>query len=403
MAFSIANALQNNLPNPIAIDQLKRKNALAEQDQQIQQQNALTYQNQGAMQSENMRRNWLAQDTQTQQTQQADSAKWAYGAAQQLAAAKDPAQFAALADQFAQDPRARVLNIDRSHITPEAVQQIVGQAGVAAGVAPQKPFDQTPEGQQAAAQHGYRLDEIKATGTQSRLTEQTKASEKAKSAASGALTDEAKSLAVERLLAGEKPSSVLGNLGRGAQGAADLRSVQNLLAQTAKTRNISGAQVVKIMQSTAADGRAVLELGAREGKIAARVQEAQNFAIVAKDASAAVPRGQFLPYNKLQQATETQLSDPKLAKLKAATNSLINAYAAAVGGGVPTVHDKEAAADMLSTAQSPEAYNAVVDQLILETEKALEAPGQVRERMTGVPAQDGADVGHTNADPLGIR
>jgi hypothetical protein len=204
----------------------------------------------------------------------------------------------------------------------------------------------------------------------------------------GGLSDDAKQLAVDRLLAGEKPSSVLANLGRGAQGANDLRGIQNLLATTAKNRGVSGPQLVKIMQSTSADGRAITELGAREGKIAARVQEAQNFAQVAKDASAQVDRGSFVPWNKLSQMGDTQMSNPKLAKLKAATVSLINAYAAAIGGGTPTVHDKEAAEHMLSTAQSSEAYNAVVDQMILETQQALAAPGQVRERMTGIKPQD---------------
>lgn len=206
------------------------------------------------------------------------------------------------------------------------------------------------------------------------------------------LNDAAKQLAVDRLLSGEKPSSVLGNLGRGAQGARDLRAIQNLLADTAGKRGITGPQLVKIMQSTAADGRAVLELGAREGKIAARVQEAQNFAQIAKAASAEVPRSKFLPWNKLKQIAETNLSDPKLARLKAATVSLVNAYAAAVGGGTPTVHDKEAAENMLATAQSPEAYDAVVDQLITETEQALAAPEQVRERMTGIKPQGGSDL-----------
>jgi len=198
---------------------------------------------------------------------------------------------------------------------------------------------------------------------------------------SGALTDDTKQFMAERLLNGEKASAVLGNLGRGAQGAADLRDVQNLLPTLAKQKGIGAAQLANIMQNTAADARTLTELGAREGKIAPRVQEAINFGDIAKQASADVPRGGFVPWNRLSQTADSALSDPKLAKLKAATNSLINAYAAAVGGGSPTVHDKEAAEHMLSTAQSPEAYNAVVDQLILESQKALDAPGQVRARL----------------------
>lgn len=211
---------------------------------------------------------------------------------------------------------------------------------------------------------------------------------------SGALTDDAKNFMIDRLLNGERPAVVLGNLGRGAQGAADLRDIQNRLPQVAASRGITGGQLANIMQNTSADARTLTELGAREGKIAPRVQEAQNFANIAKQASAAVPRGSFLPWNKLSQMADTQLNDPALAKLKAATVSLINAYAASVGGGAIHVHDQETAGKLLSAAQSPEAYNAVVDQLITETQGALAAPGQVR-------AGINAGAGRTSATAAG--
>lgn len=207
---------------------------------------------------------------------------------------------------------------------------------------------------------------------------------------SGALTDDAKNFMIDRLLNGEKPSTVLGNLGRGQQGAADLRDIQNRLPQIAAARGITGGQLANIMQNTAADARTLTELGAREGKIAPRVQEALNFANIAKQASAAVPRGGFMPWNKLSQMADTQLNDPALAKLKAATVSFINAYAASVGGGAIHVHDQETAGKLLSAAQSPEAYNAVVDQLITETQGALAAPGQVR---SGINSAAGRTAG----------
>lgn len=216
---------------------------------------------------------------------------------------------------------------------------------------------------------------------------------------SGALTDDAKSFMIDRLLNGEKPSVVLGNLGRGAQGASDLRDIQNRLPAIAASRGITGSQLANIMQNTSADARTLTELGAREGKIAPRVQEAQNFAYIAKAASAAVPRGSFVPWNKLAQAADSSISDPALAKLKAATNSLINAYAAAVGGGSPTVHDKEAAEKMLSTAQSPEAYNAVVDQLITETQAALDAPGKVRSNLNTAAGRKPAEAAAGDVPP----
>lgn len=209
------------------------------------------------------------------------------------------------------------------------------------------------------------------------------------------LSDEAVDLAAKRLLNGEPASVVLANFGRGTQGAANITAVQNHFAQLAAGAGMDAEGIATKTQELGSEKRARLELGAREGKIAPRVQEAQNFAHIAKEASAAVPRGGFVPWTKLRQYSDSQLSDPALAKLKAATNSLVNAYAAAVGGGVPTVHDKEAADKMLSTAQSPEAYDAVVDQLILETEAALQAPKQVMKDMR-------ADSTHKAPDTAGL-
>lgn len=207
------------------------------------------------------------------------------------------------------------------------------------------------------------------------------------------LSDDAVDLAAKRLLNGEPASVVLANFGRGTQGAANITAVQNHFAKLAAGAGMDAEGIATKTQELGSEKRARLELGAREGKIAPRVQEAQNFAYIAKEASAAVPRGTFVPWTKLKQATDASLSDPALAKLKAATNSLVNAYAAAVGGGVPTVHDKEAADKMLSTAQSPEAYNAVVDQLILETEAALQAPKQVMKDMRGESTHKNAPAG----------
>jgi len=210
---------------------------------------------------------------------------------------------------------------------------------------------------------------------------------------SGGLSDDTKDFLADRILNGEKVSSVAGNLGRGAQGAADLRDIQNRVVARARDRGISAEQLGGITQDFSAAGRTLTELGAREGKIAPRVQEAVNFANIAKDASAAVPRGSFLPWTKLSQMSDTQLNDPALAKLKAATVSLINAYAAAVGGGQIHVHDQEQAGKLLSAAQSPEAYNAVVDQLLTEAQGALNAPGQVQDRIRGMRPGPGSPSG----------
>jgi hypothetical protein len=199
--------------------------------------------------------------------------------------------------------------------------------------------------------------------------------------AGATMSDKAIDFAARRLLNGEPANKVLANFGRGAQGAQNITAVQNRLADLAADGGVSPQLMAVLTQELAADSRTRLELGAREGKIASRVEEAKQFAKIAGDASIKVPRGKFVPINQLMQYTDKQLSDPDLAAFRAANVSLINAYAAAVGGGVPTVHDKEAAEAMLSTAQSPEAYQAVVNQLITEMDAALAAPRNVMDAM----------------------
>jgi hypothetical protein len=195
----------------------------------------------------------------------------------------------------------------------------------------------------------------------------------------GILSEEALDLISERALAGDR--TALQNLGRGTQGSKNLAAVLNKTAEKARARGLDAQSIIRNIQETAAEGRTRLELGAREGRIAPRVQEAQNFARIALKASAAVPRGSFRAMNQLLQEGGKQASDPKLAAFRAANISLINAYAGAVGGGVMHIHDQVTAREMLSTADSEEAYKAVVNQLLTETEAALEAPRQVLERM----------------------
>lgn len=218
------------------------------------------------------------------------------------------------------------------------------------------------------------------------------------------MSEDAIELAAGRIVNGEKAKDVLANFGRGNQGSANITAVQNRVAAMAKERGMSVQEFAVVNQELSAQARARTELGAREGKIAARVEEAKQFADIAGKASAEVPRGSFVPVSRLLQMADTQLSDPKLAAFKAANVSLINAYAAAVGGGVPTVHDKEAAEKMLSTAQSPEAYQAVVNQLITEMNAALQAPRSVMEEMRQHDLGGGLGSPGTGADdPLGIR
>ena len=199
-----------------------------------------------------------------------------------------------------------------------------------------------------------------------------------KATAAGGLSDDSKDLIAGQILAGKKPSDVMGSLGRGAQGAKDVRDIQNRVSAMAKEQGVSPQRLVAAQQELTSMNRAISEAGRREGAIASSVREAKKFGEAALKASETVDRGSFMPWNKLVQMGEKGLSDPKLAAFYARTTSFLNAYVKATsGGGASDAASREHARAMLSTAQSPEAYKAVVEALLNETDLAAQAPTEV--------------------------
>src|SRR5579885_1397919 len=215
----------------------------------------------------------------------------------------------------------------------------------------------------------------------------------------GNLNPEAVDLAAQRLINGEEAKSVLANFGRGKQGAADIAAVQNRFAAMAREQGLSADDIALRIQEMRGSARAELELGAREGKIAPRVQEAKKFAELALAASADVPRGDWKGKNNFLQWVQDQASGKELGRFQAANVSLINAYAAAIGGGTIHMHDQEVGAKLLSTANGPEAYKAKVEQLITETETALKAPEDVKQQWRETRARDAAQRRGPNVPP----
>jgi hypothetical protein len=81
-------------------------------------------------------------------------------------------------------------------------------------------------------------------------------------------------------------------------------------------------------------------------------------------ASDALPRGRFVPINKLLQMGDTQISDPALKTFKQANLQLAELWARAMNPtGVMRESDREMALGILSTADSPETYRTVVGNL----------------------------------------
>lgn len=121
--------------------------------------------------------------------------------------------------------------------------------------------------------------------------------------------------------------------------------------------------------------------GTREAQLGFAVSELANFVPLASAASDKVPRSGFKPINQLIQSGENQWS-PEQAAFVAANRSVINAFAQVASRGVPTVHSTEEAEKMLNTAQSHDAYKAVLKQLQLEARAAQNAPKDVRKDLS---------------------
>jgi hypothetical protein len=122
----------------------------------------------------------------------------------------------------------------------------------------------------------------------------------------------------------------------------------------------------------------------------------QGNTLIGREASDAVPRTNWVPVNKAIQAYQSGTSDPDLKKFGASNLTIINTYARAINpNGVGTVADKEHAHEMLSTADGPEAYKAVLDQLDKEIEMAHNAPVKAR---AGFRSERAARTGGAKAD-----
>lgn len=125
------------------------------------------------------------------------------------------------------------------------------------------------------------------------------------------------------------------------------------LAERIKTGQLDFG--VQKKETTVAAGQA--------GKIAVAQNEVLEFGQLALEASAQVPRGDFVPWTKLNQMGERNISDPKLKRFYIMNNALLNAYdSLAARGGT----DKEKRAENRHNAEiadSQETYAASIQAM----------------------------------------
>lgn len=218
-----------------------------------------------------------------------------------------------------------------------------------------------------------------------------------KPAATASMDDETAEFLADRVAAGDTRALI--GLGRGAQGAENLAKINALVARRAKDGqqvNPAAAQILRNAAVQAQQVSAARALGTKDIHFGVAEKAMEESLPIALEASRAVPRTQWQAVNKLIQAGQTQVGDPALRKFLIATDTAVKDYARTINPtGVLRESDIFFARKLLSTADSPRAYEAALEQLKVEagvTRRALER--QKQEVATGKHApQGGGDHG----------
>lgn len=219
----------------------------------------------------------------------------------------------------------------------------------------------------------------------------------AEASGSGAkLNDKTLDQMADQAIAGD--TSVFTNLGRGKQGAENVIALRQRIADKLAGAGRTGADQAKAAAAYQGDRAAFRAAGTQEARVGTAAFEAKNMMKIARDESEKVWRTRFVPVNEALQAVERNAGDPEIRAFGAANNSLVNAYVRAISPtGTPTDIVRSHAYELLRTADSKEAYEAILKVMEREMEAAVASPGQFREMMlktgsTPSRAAEGASV-----------
>lgn len=193
----------------------------------------------------------------------------------------------------------------------------------------------------------------------------------------GTLPDETVQMMAQQYRAGD--TSVMQNLGRGAQGAQNIIKLRNEIAKQTRDGGQGGADLAAKNAEYFGTKAGQRTAGTRIANVEMAASEAESLIPLAQQASAQVARSGLLPFGKMNVMFDNQTNDPKLRQFAAANNALVNVYARAISpSGVPTVADKEHAREMIGTAMDHQSYMAVTQQMQKEITAARAAPKTVR-------------------------
>jgi hypothetical protein len=133
----------------------------------------------------------------------------------------------------------------------------------------------------------------------------------------------------------------------------------------------------------AAETKAASTAGTQIGKVALASNELDSFGDQVIEASKGIPRGTSMTLNGLMQASETQLSDPKLLRLKVKLQALNNAYDQLAARGGTDKDKREHIHQLFNSQLSDKAIQELVKSVKEEAAGAREAADRTIGEVSG--------------------
>jgi hypothetical protein len=176
------------------------------------------------------------------------------------------------------------------------------------------------------------------------------------------------------------------------------KEYQQQVIKWAADLGITAADITSGRAAQKFDLAAAQTAGHRSGTMASIEATMPGLIENASQVSAKVPRGNFVPMNKLLQMGDEMISDPNLKALKVATQAVASEYQQVIARGGTNVTALREAMQLLNTADSPQAYAAALKQVEKEVQIAVKGSEKVRASYAGkgsgeaapAPAQQGA-------------
>lgn len=177
-------------------------------------------------------------------------------------------------------------------------------------------------------------------------------------------------------------TSVLTNLGRGAQGAENIVKLRREVTRQNQEIGLGGSDQAMQNAQYAGDKAGLRANSTRTAAVEFAANTANRAIDIANEAMDKVPRTQFVPVNRLIAMWQSNTGSPEQAAAATAVNTLANEYARVVSPtGVPTEGSRSHARDLLNSAQSHEQFKAVTAMMRREIVSAKGAAGDTRQEL----------------------